>query len=198
MEQEQPGAAPDPRVVELDSRQIRTLAHPLRSRLLGALRVGGPATATGLAQKLDTNTGATSYHLRQLAEVGLVAEDPERGTGRQRWWRAKHEVSRWRSTDFDGDPDATAASDWIQRDQLRFFGQQAERWIAAQHDYPATWRAAAGFNDAAVTLPPHRVRQLTEEIWQLVERYRRESVPGEPDAEQVLVYLTAFPWMGDL
>ncbi|MFI6762150.1 winged helix-turn-helix domain-containing protein [Micromonospora sp. NPDC050417] len=197
MEREQPGVTPDPRVVKLDSRQIRTLAHPLRSRLLGALRIGGPATATALAQALDTNTGATSYHLRQLAEVGLVAEDPERGTGRQRWWRAVHEVSQWQSTDFDGDPDASAASDWIQREQLRLFSEQAERWIGAQHDYPAAWRGAAAFNDAVVTLPPDRLRQLTEEIWQVVKRYRRESVPADPGAEQVLIYLTAFPWMGE-
>ena len=71
------------------------LAHPLRLRLLGRLRTDGPATATALAEKLGTNTGATSYHLRQLAEVGLVAEDPDLGTGRQRWWRARHDVSSW-------------------------------------------------------------------------------------------------------
>ena len=88
METEQPAEEADRRVIKLNSQQIRTLAHPLRSRLLGALRVDGPATATTLAQALDTNTGATSYHLRQLAEVGLVAEDVDRGTGRQRWWRA--------------------------------------------------------------------------------------------------------------
>ena len=86
------------------------LAHPLRMRLLGALRVNGPATATTLAELLGTNTGATSYHLRQLAEVGLVAEDPDRGTGRQRWWRAAHDVTNWEPTDFDDDPDARAAT----------------------------------------------------------------------------------------
>jgi len=60
------------REVHLDARQIRVLAHPLRFRLLGRLRLDGPATATGLARALETNTGATSYHLRQLADVGLV------------------------------------------------------------------------------------------------------------------------------
>ena len=68
---------PDPRSVRPDSRQLRVLAHPLRSRLLGALRHGGPATATALAARLGTNSGATSYHLRQLAEAGLVEDDPE-------------------------------------------------------------------------------------------------------------------------
>src|SRR4029453_9584821 len=46
---------------------------------LTALRVGGPATATALARSLDTNTGATSYHLRKLASVGLAGEAEEGG-----------------------------------------------------------------------------------------------------------------------
>jgi predicted ArsR family transcriptional regulator len=198
METEQPAEAADPRVIKLDSQQIRTLAHPLRSRLLGALRVDGPATATTLAQALDTNTGATSYHLRQLAEVGLVAEEVDRGTGRQRWWRAAHEVSSWQSADFDDDPDASAASDWIQRHQIRLLGEHAERWIAAQHDYSAAWRATTGFSDTMLTLSPQRLRRLDDELWQVIERYRREAPPDEPDAEQVVLFLAAFPRIGDI
>src|SRR4051812_49756154 len=62
--------------------------HPLRARLLTALRMNGGATATALARELGTNTGATSYHLRKLASVGLV-EETEGGRGKERWWRAE-------------------------------------------------------------------------------------------------------------
>ncbi len=58
------------------------------------LRLEGPATATQLAQQLKLNTGATSYHLRQLAEHGFIEEDHERGDARDRWWRAAHESTR--------------------------------------------------------------------------------------------------------
>ena len=62
------------------------LAHPLRSRLLSArCGSGGPATATALAAQLSTNSGATSYHLRKLESVGLVADTGE-GAGKQRLW----------------------------------------------------------------------------------------------------------------
>ena len=61
-----------PSHIQLDAEAVRVLAHPLRSRLLSALRLHGPATATELADRLDTNTGATSYHLRKLESVGLV------------------------------------------------------------------------------------------------------------------------------
>ena len=68
----------EPSTAQLDSVRLRTLAHPARARLLGLLRIEGPATATALAQRLGTNSGQTSYHLRQLAAVGLVVEDTER------------------------------------------------------------------------------------------------------------------------
>ena len=183
-------------VVRLDSRQIRTLAHPLRARLLGALRTDGPATATALAQVLETNTGATSYHLRQLAEVGLVSEEPDRNTGRQRWWRATHQVSSWQPTSFDDDPDATAASDWMQTRQIRYLAEQAEGWISGQHDQPREWRDATVISDAILTLSPQRLRALNDDLDAVVERYRTEVSPDEPGARRVLVYYAAFPRTG--
>ncbi|MER5701630.1 winged helix-turn-helix domain-containing protein [Micromonospora sp. NPDC002296] len=185
-----------PRQVRLDHRQVRVLAHPLRLRLLGALRVHGPATATGLAELLDTNTGATSYHLRQLAEAGLVVEDPDLASGRQRWWKAAHELSSWEPTDFDDDPDARAAIEWIQGDQVRLIAEQAERWFAAQQDWSPAWRDAVGINDTLLHLGPDRLRALEAEVWQILMRYRDESAPDEPDAQPVNVHLVAYPIIG--
>ena len=72
-----------------------------------------------------------------------MVEDPDRGTGRQRWWRAAHDVTNWEPTDFDDDPDARAAIEWIQGDQVRLLAEQAERWFAAQHDWSPAWRDAS-------------------------------------------------------
>ncbi|MFH5822537.1 ArsR/SmtB family transcription factor [Georgenia sp. AZ-5] len=93
----------DATTVRLDARALKVLAHPLRSRLLSALRLEGPATATALARALSTNTGATSYHLRRLAEAGLV-EDTGAGSGRERWWRAAHERHSFFPTDVQDSP----------------------------------------------------------------------------------------------
>ncbi|MCN0180502.1 winged helix-turn-helix domain-containing protein [Salinispora arenicola] len=186
-------AGPTPRAVRIDHRQVRVLAHPLRIRLLGALRVQGPATATTLAELLDTNTGATSYHLRQLADVGLVVEDPARGTGRQRWWRAAHELSDFDPTDFDDDPDARAAMEWIQGHQVRLLTEQAQQWFAAQSQWSPEWRDAFGMGDAFLTLSANRLHALNAELWQVLERYREAADPAEPGAEQVQVYLAAYP-----
>jgi DNA-binding transcriptional ArsR family regulator len=66
----------------------RTLANPLRRRILGYLHEHREANSTSLARALGENTGTTSYHLRKLAEQGFVEEIPEKSDGRERWWRA--------------------------------------------------------------------------------------------------------------
>ncbi|MEW2330761.1 helix-turn-helix domain-containing protein [Micromonospora chersina] len=184
---------PEPREVRLDHRQVRVLAHPLRMRLLGALRVKGPSTATALAEMLGTNTGATSYHLRQLAEVGLVVEDPDRGTGRQRWWQAAHDVSNFEPSDYDDDPDARAAIDWIQGDQVRLLAQHAEQWFATKQEWAPEWRDAFGMSDSFLTVPAARLEQIQAEVWAILERHRGEADPAEPGAEPVQIYFATYP-----
>ncbi|MGC4759792.1 ArsR/SmtB family transcription factor [Micromonospora trifolii] len=183
----------EPRRVHLDSRQVRTLAHPLRMRLLGSLRIDGPATATALAEKLGTNSGATSYHLRQLAEVGLVTEDPGRGSSRQRWWQAAHDMSDFEPTDFDDDPDARAAVQWIQGDQVRLMADLAERWMAVEHHQSRAWRDAAGMSDLVLPLDPDRLRALSDDLWAVLMRYRDEAATDAPDVKPVHVFLAGFP-----
>jgi len=95
----------DPTGMRLDAAALKVLAHPLRSRLLGALRRGGPATATELARALGTNTGATSYHLRRLEAVALVADTGD-GEGKRRLWRAATESHQWTVSEFAGDDDS--------------------------------------------------------------------------------------------
>ena len=180
--------------MRLDSRQIRVLAHPLRAQLLGRLRVDGPATATRLADVLGTNTGATSYHLRQLAEVGLVCEDDRPAQGRQRWWRAAHQMSNWWRDDFSGDPDATAAADWLNRFAVSRLADHAESWNRAVATESAAWRDAAGLSDYLLTVNPAQLRALLGELHEVVQRHRRaaDAAPAD-DARQVQVYLYGIP-----
>ena len=121
--------------VRLDASSLRVLAHPLRSRLLSALRRGGPATATELAQTLGTNSGATSYHLRKLESVGLVADTGE-GEGKRRLWRAATDFHEWDASDFVGDEDSETALNWLARDYHRQLGQQFERWLDVEGSWP--------------------------------------------------------------
>lgn len=172
---------------------VRTLAHPVRSRLLSALRAYGPSTATTLAQRLGTNTGATSYHLRQLAEVGLVEDDPEHGTGRERWWRAAHEGHWWTETRFRDDPDDRAASEWLQAHYLRTYHRWLEDWVESQYEWPGEWRDAANNSEHEVHLTPHGLRALNDEIAEVIARHHAHADDTDPEAQRCVILTHSFP-----
>jgi DNA-binding transcriptional ArsR family regulator len=185
--------ADDLQHVYLDARQIRVLAHPLRARLLGQLRLGGPATATRLAEALRTNTGATSYHLRQLADVGLVKEDTG-GRGRERWWRPAHDVTSWERDWYLDDPDALAAADWLTSNFARQLAERVEDWNHRAADEPEEWRAAVQFSDWIMRLSATQVAAMTAELETVIQRWRQQTDDDPaPDARPVLLYLYPVP-----
>jgi DNA-binding transcriptional ArsR family regulator len=178
------------RNIELDSRAMRVLAHPLRSRLLSALRLHGPANATALAERLGTNTGATSYHLRKLAEVGLVEETDE-GRGKQRFWAAAQDSHSWRNTRFDADPDDRTAAGWLRQQQLRYLVERVESWEQERERWPAEWRDAASMSDFILDLSPGQLNELSEELYAVLLRYR--ELPPTEGSRQVVVHVVELP-----
>lgn len=177
--------------LRLDPTALRVLAHPLRSRLLTALRSGGPATATSLAQALGTNTGATSYHLRRLAGVGLVA-DTEGGKGRERRWRASTDAHEWTERDVADDPEAAAASDWLKRHYLRTFIDRYEHWLDKAETWPIDWRTAAESGDSVLHVTPDDLAGFQRALLELLDRFRQRSADA-PDARRVEFFYHAFP-----
>ncbi|PII82761.1 transcriptional regulator [Leucobacter sp. OLJS4] len=171
------------RDLHLDERAVRVLAHPLRSRLLGELRLHGPATATRLAETLGTNTGATSYHLRALETVGLVTDTGE-GAGRRRLWAASTESHSWTNSDFAGDDDAQAALGWLRRDYVRQFAVRAEQWLDAEPEWPAEWVDLLGHGDSLLVVTPAQLAAFRAELDALLEKYRAAG-EGDPGARRL-------------
>lgn len=172
------------------SRQLRALAHPLRSRLLAQLRVHGRATATELAAALGTHTGATSYHLRRLAEAGLI-EDTGTGTGRRRVWAAAPPADRAEEPDVLDDDDLAAAQ-WLQHDYVEHFAERATAWVDASSDWPDSWRDDCGLTDHAVLVTTEQLTALAAELAEVMERYRRAGA-GSPGARRVAAYTALLP-----
>lgn len=177
--------------LRLDAAAVKTLAHPLRSRLLVALRRDGPATATTLAAGLGTNSGATSYHLRRLAEVGLI-EEAAGGRGRERRWQAATDRHSWKASDFDGDEDAATALSWLERDYLRHFAERAERFLDVRDQWPAAWSDELGLSDGFALVDLDQLRRLRAELDAVVARYARIG-QGHPGAQRVAVYTHLYP-----
>lgn len=172
---------------------LRTLAHPLRSRLLAELRVHGEATATELAAALETNTGATSYHLRRLEAVGLV-EDSGTGTGRRRVWRAAARSPALLGP-ADGSPvdeDDAQAMDWLALDYLGHFGDRAQAWLRARGSWAPVWQEVCGLEDHVVQVTAEQAVAMRVELLEVLERYRRVG-QGNPQARRVVVYTCALP-----
>jgi DNA-binding transcriptional ArsR family regulator len=74
--------------VELTPKGMRALAHPVRLAILSELQRHGPSTATVLAPIVGASPSVTSWHLRHLAQHGLVRDAETGNDGRQRWWEA--------------------------------------------------------------------------------------------------------------
>ena len=174
-----------------DVRALRALAHPLRMSLLAALRSDGPSTASRLAERLGESSGATSYHLRQLAGFGFVEEVPEKGTGRERWWRALHRSTRWNTEDFLDQPDGPALVDELTDRLVAHQRRMLAAFAAEREQTDDAWRTASSLNDWALRVSPARARELMDELNGVLQRWRDEE--EEPDQPLVHVLLDLFP-----
>lgn len=177
-----------------DVATLRAFVHPLRMKLLGALRVNGPATASELGRRFGESSGSTSYHLRQLARYGFVVEDDDQPSRRERRWRAVHDVTSWQASDFAGDEEGRATLRELQRHQLGFLVERVQRWQDEQATWPAAWVEAADFSDLHLRLRPGDVAALTAELDGVIQRYAAQQRPADdPEAERVTMYLLAIP-----
>ena len=185
---------------------LRILAHPLRSRLLAELRSLGSATSADLARRLDTHTGATSYHLRRLAEAGLV-RDTGTGVGRRRVWEVcplpahspgaipgKDDKGNADDTKFDArsDADGAAALEWLARDYVHHFAEKSQDWITTAGGWASTWQDACGLQDRLVLVTDEQLATLRAELDDVLARYRRVGA-GNPRAKRVSFYTCALP-----
>jgi DNA-binding transcriptional ArsR family regulator len=181
---------PDRSGTHLDARSLRALAHPLRVRLLDLLRADGPATASGLGQRLGESSGTTSWHLRQLAEHGFVEEDTARGTRRERWWKPVHETHSMRVADFLDDPEMAGPLNVYLQSLIQQRYAAETQFVAELPRWMETWKDKAAFRGDRLFLTPEEARALSDEVHAVIERYRRERAAGD---DAVVIHWTAFP-----
>ena len=182
-----------------DPTALKALAHPMRLRMLGLLRIDGPATASGLAERLGLNSGATSYHLRQLAQHGFIEEDETRGNARDRWWRARHEMTNYLAKDAQGDA----------LDVGLAFGQAALNWqitqmqaaLAHYPDLAPEWRSASTASDYTIALTAEQAAALVKKMQALLQEAGASAPPLGSDLPEgtrpFSIILHAAPHVGE-
>jgi hypothetical protein len=168
--------------------------------MLQHLTVHGPATSATLARALGLNTGATSYHLRELARHGFVEETPggpagERpgsGHGRERWWRAVPGDRRFPPRSRQS-PETRLVIDELNRQSyaadLDLF-EQARREGGAE---PGEWADAFPSSRGTIRLSLPELHEFFEEYIALLNRYKRPDRDTPADARTVLTRFWAFP-----
>src|SRR4051794_19226299 len=172
---------------------LRALSHPTRMKMLMRLRVDGPATATTLARELSLNTGATSYHLRQLAEHGFIVEDSERGDARDRWWKAAHESTHANLDARTTEEEAESSEAYLHTVAL-MYTETLLQYAEERRYLPAPWQQASTTSDWHLRLTAERAEELVLTLMKLVDEWREDEDGEETSgAADFVVNLNAFP-----
>ncbi|MFH8975649.1 ArsR/SmtB family transcription factor [Streptomyces sp. NPDC017890] len=181
---------------------LKALAHPLRMRLYRGLRVARTATASQLAEQVDEAVSLVSYHLRKLAEHGLVEQaEPQSADGRERWWQPSSNSVSIRDENFRDAPERAAAH--LAATRL-FHEQRADmyrRYLDERPTWGPEWNSAAPDNESLLRLTPADLGELAAELLALAKKYdergRAAEAAGDTEGrENVALHVYGFPFRG--
>jgi len=193
---EEPAVPADQPTVQTvsDAQALAAMANPHRSRILDALSVDGPSTASALAKRTGQAVGSASHHLKVLAEVGLVVEAPDLARDRrERWWRLVAPARRWSRAEFAGDAGAVTAALAAESLALRREFDRSQEWLG-NAEAAGEWDDAAFATQIWLELTPEELRELSVELVNLTRRWRDRVIPADGrERETVFVFARGFP-----
>ncbi|MFB7585663.1 helix-turn-helix domain-containing protein [Streptomyces sp. NPDC056169] len=179
---------------------LKAISHPLRMRLYRALFVARTATASQLADQVDEAVSLVSYHLRKLADHGLIEEaETQSADGRERWWQPSSYGVSIRDEDVRGTPELAAASDALGRAINEQRTELHRRFLDERLTWSDAWRSASVSAEWLPRLTAAELTALGAELDAVLEKYdqkaRAAEAAGETEGrENVAVHLHAFPY----
>jgi len=176
-----------------DPRAIKALAHPIRLDLLELVGRSGPVTAAQCGRALGESQASCSFHLRQLAKYGFVADA---GPGRDRRERL------WRITDMrlqlpsGQGPEGAVVRQlnrvMVERELARILDS-----IERTPDEPADWREASSTLSATIPLTAQDLAEIKESWIEVLAPYiaAAEAAGGQlaPGQRHVRFFSVASP-----
>ncbi|HEV7147191.1 MAG TPA: helix-turn-helix domain-containing protein [Pedococcus sp.] len=177
-----------------EAQALSAFAHPFRSRMMDALKVDGPSTASALAARTGQAVGSASHHLKVLHEAGLVEEAPELAKDRrERWWRLVDPGTRWSRADFADDHAAVTAAYAAEALALQRQFERTRDWNANAASAPE-WDAAAFATQNWLRLTPSELGEVADEVVEVLMRWSQREIPDDGvERESVFVFARGFP-----
>ena len=166
-----------------DPKAMRALAHGARLAILNRLGIGGPATATEVAEDAGITPSAASYHLRMLAKYGFVEDAPARGDGRERLWRETPGGMNV-TPEPDDPPEVSMAKDLLIKTVYEVANEELLRAMDQVTRQPPEWREATTWTRALLLMNAAEMQRLQEQVTELIEPYvasvrDRAEVPAD-------------------
>ncbi|MFI6323269.1 winged helix-turn-helix domain-containing protein [Nonomuraea sp. NPDC050556] len=169
-----------------DPRAMRALAHPLRLDLMDLLVRIGPATAAVCARHLNTSQASCSFHLRQLAKYGYVAE-AESEDQRERPWKVVDKRQNI-SAETGGVAATELSRVFVEREAARLIGWTTEGRGRASEE----WRGASFLHGITAELTPQELDEVGKQLMAVMAPYI-DRTPAPDGASFVRVLLTGIP-----
>lgn len=179
-------------------RLFEAMTDPVRLSVLEQLRLSTePLSTAQLSRSIPEASGSLSYHLRVLADVGLVEKIG--GVGRGAQWSAGQARFAWTEED-ESDPQGQIAVRSLERVLSERREARWRRWLSEKRTdvWPAEWRAADDSFEWVVNLSPHELRTLQDDVRGLMAKYKGHAgTPGDADQgrETVFVSVSMHPFL---
>jgi DNA-binding transcriptional ArsR family regulator len=173
---------------------VVAISHPVRRRLIEALRLDGPATVSQLAAGSGELVGNVSHHLKVLHRAGMIEEAPELAKDRrERWWRFVPTSMSWSVTDFADEPASELVALAAEEQNLAYHTGKVRDWFERRTSYEAGWREAAFAFEWWVKVTPAELIELRGRISAVIEEFGNEHRDESQPREDIYLFARGFP-----
>jgi DNA-binding transcriptional ArsR family regulator len=168
-----------------DPRAMRALAHPVRLAIMDRLIRHGAATATQLAPHVGATPSVVSWHLRHLAEFGLVRDGEPAGDRRQRRWEAAARGFRYETPEDVENTEGAAAAGVLTRQFFDKTAGEARRWAdQVEPELDHEWRRLSGLSNTGMVVSAEELIAIRQGIEALLAPYVMRAADDRPEGSR--------------
>jgi DNA-binding transcriptional ArsR family regulator len=184
-ERDEPKPPVPDEVPTISVKELKAMAHPVRQRIEQALGRRGHARAADLAADLGLPANQISFHLRVLADAGMIEEAPQHARDKRDrvWTRSK---AKWQL----GSPDRPLEDErlgGIVMQQVAADLQDVLRRAVAWAPEYSTGRSNevhGTITTSSIWLTPEEWEQMMTRIHEVMDEYAHRYEPGAPEARR--------------